>query len=101
MTTEDPSVALPRVLRDLQALPPSPDREAAITKVEAQIQIFGSEESMADAPNLGSGARFKKLLAKVAKKGAKDPGASTAAEGRKKFGAGKSARLAAKNQQSE
>lgn len=56
---------------------------------------------MADTPKLGSGARFKKLVAQVAAKGAKDPKAVAASVGRKKFGAGKFARLAAKKQQSE
>lgn len=57
--------------------------------------------TVADTPKLGSGARFTKLVAQVAAKGAKDPKAVAAAAGRKKFGAGKFARLAAKKQQSE
>lgn len=56
---------------------------------------------MADTPKLGSGARFKKLVAQVAAKGAKDPKALAASIGRKKYGAKKFGRLAAKKQQSE
>jgi hypothetical protein len=48
------------------------------------------------APKLGTGARFKKLSASLAAKGASDPGALAAYIGRKKFGAGKFAKLAAK-----
>ena len=56
---------------------------------------------MADTPKLGSGARFKKLVAQVAAKGAKDPKALAASIGRKKYGATKFGRLAGKKQQSE
>jgi hypothetical protein len=56
---------------------------------------------MATTPKLGSGARFKKLAAQVAAKGAKDPDAVAAAAGRKKYGARPFARRAAKKQQSE
>ena len=51
---------------------------------------------MADTPKLGSGARFKKLVAQVAAKGATDPKALAASIGRKKYGAKKFGRLAAK-----
>lgn len=37
-------------------------------------------------PKLGSGERFKQLKSKLAKKGAKDPGALAAWIGRKKYG---------------
>ena len=50
---------------------------------------------MADTPKLGSGARFKKLVAHVAAKGAKDPKALAASIGRKKYGPKKFGRLAA------
>lgn len=53
---------------------------------------------MAETPKLGSGARFKKLVAKVAAKGAKDPKAVAASIGRKKYGASRFGRLAAKKQ---
>jgi len=96
MTTEDPAIVLPRMLRELQALPPSPDREAAIAKVEGQIQLFGSEEPMAETPRLGTGNRFKKLVAQVAAKGAKADAPPARRSGARRFG-----RLAAKKQQSE
>lgn len=48
------------------------------------------------AAKLGSGKRFADLKAKLANKGAKDPGALAAAIGRAKFGAKKMAALAAK-----
>lgn len=61
-------------------------------------RIRGEENTpMADIPKLGSGARFKKLTAKLAAKG-KAPDAQAAA-GRKK--PSRFARLAAKKQQSE
>lgn len=44
---------------------------------------------------LGSGARFKALKGKLAKKGAKSPGALAAFIGRKKYGAKKFASLGA------
>ena len=47
-------------------------------------------------PKLGSGARFKKLSASLAAKGAKDPGALAAYIGRRKFGKAKFAKIAAK-----
>lgn len=56
---------------------------------------------MADTPKLGSGARFRKLVAQVAAKGAKDPKALAASIGRRKYGAHKFGRLAAKKRQSE
>jgi len=45
---------------------------------------------------LGSGARFKALKKKLAKKGAKSPGALAAWIGRKKYGKSKYAKLSAK-----
>ncbi|MEV4053030.1 hypothetical protein AB0J55_17745 [Amycolatopsis sp. NPDC049688] len=56
---------------------------------------------MADTPKLGSGARFRKLVAQVAAKGADDPKAVAAAAGRKKYGARKFGRLAAKAAKSQ
>ena len=47
-------------------------------------------------PALGTGARFARLKASLAAKGAKDPGALAAYIGRKKFGKGKFTKLAAK-----
>lgn len=48
-------------------------------------------------PPLGSGARFKKLSSKLAKRpGVDNPGALAAYIGRKKFGAKKMARMSAK-----
>lgn len=44
---------------------------------------------------LGSGARFKALKSKLAKKGVRDPGALAASIGRKKYGASKMAKWAA------
>ena len=48
------------------------------------------------APKLGTGARFAKLKASLAAKGAHDPGALAAYIGRKKFGKAKFMKLAAK-----
>ena len=45
---------------------------------------------------LGTGKRFASLKSKLAKKGAKNPGALAAYIGRKKYGAKKMAKLAAK-----
>jgi hypothetical protein len=45
-------------------------------------------------PKLGTGARFRKLTAELAAKGASDPKALAAAIGRRKYGAGKFAALA-------
>lgn len=59
-------------------------------------RIRREENTVATTPKLGSGARFKKLAAQVAAKGAKDPKAVAASIGRKKFGARKFGRLAAK-----
>lgn len=47
-------------------------------------------------PKLGSGARFKNLESKLEKKGVSDPGGLAAYIGRRKYGAGKFAQLAAK-----
>ena len=47
-------------------------------------------------PKLGTGARFRKLSASLAAKGAHDPGALAAYIGRKKFGKAKFAKIAAK-----
>jgi len=54
------------------------------------------DEIEKNKPKLGSGARFKKLSAEVAKEGASDPDAVAAAIGRKKYGAKKFAKLSAK-----
>ena len=51
---------------------------------------------MAKKPKLGTGARFKALKGKLAKKGAKSPGALAAWIGRKKYGAKKMAKMSAK-----
>jgi hypothetical protein len=45
---------------------------------------------------LGSGARFRSLKKSLSKKGIKNPGALAASIGRKKYGAKKMAKLAAK-----
>lgn len=45
-------------------------------------------------PKLGSGARFKSLTKKLAKRGAKNPKALAAYIGRKKYGKKKMAKLA-------
>ena len=44
----------------------------------------------------GGGGRFKKLKAKLAKKGVKNPGGLAASIGRKKYGPKKYAKMAAK-----
>jgi len=54
---------------------------------------IGSERAM---PKLGSGGRFKALKAKLAAKGATNPGALAAYIGRRKYGKAKFAKLAAK-----
>lgn len=46
-------------------------------------------------PKLGSGARFKALSSKLARKGVRDPDALAAAIGRKKYGKAKFQKLAA------
>lgn len=51
---------------------------------------------MTKKPKLGTGARFKALKSKLAKKGAKSPGALAAYIGRKKYGAKKMASMAKK-----
>jgi len=51
---------------------------------------------MAKKPKLGSGARFKALKGKLAKKGARSPGALAAWIGRKKYGKKRFAKLSAK-----
>jgi len=51
---------------------------------------------MAKKAKLGSGARFKALKKKLAKKGAKTPGALAAYIGRKKYGKKRFAKLSAK-----
>ncbi|RSD22001.1 hypothetical protein [Amycolatopsis eburnea] len=51
---------------------------------------------MADTPKLGSGTRFRKLVAQLAAKGTSDPKALAASIGRKKYGAQQFGRLAAK-----
>ncbi|MGH3878055.1 MAG: hypothetical protein ACRDSK_13580 [Actinophytocola sp.] len=50
---------------------------------------------MAKQPKLGTGARFKKLAAKLGAKGAADPKALAAAIGRKKYGKKRFQKLAA------
>ena len=50
-------------------------------------------------PPLGSGKRFKQLVGKLKKRGAKKPKALAAFIGRKKYGAKKMARMAAKGRQ--
>ena len=47
-------------------------------------------------PKLGSGIRFKQLTSKLKKKGVKEPEALAAFIGRKKYGAKKMAKMAAK-----
>lgn len=47
-------------------------------------------------PPLGSGARFRQLKGKLAKRGASNPGALAAYIGRKKYGAKKFSKLSAK-----
>lgn len=46
-------------------------------------------------PKLGEGGRFKAVMEKAKKGGAKDPAAVAAAVGRKKYGAEKMAKMAA------
>lgn len=48
------------------------------------------------APKLGTGARFRKLTGELAASGASDPGALAAYIGRRKYGAGKFGKLAAR-----
>jgi hypothetical protein len=50
----------------------------------------------AKKPKLGTGARFKALKGKLAKKGAKSPGALAAWIGRRKYGPKKFGQLSAK-----
>lgn len=55
-----------------------------------------AKHSKGEQAPLGAGGRFKALAAKLAKRGARDPKALAAAIGRKKFGKGRFAELAAK-----
>jgi len=50
---------------------------------------------------LGTGARFKALKGKLAKKGAKNPGALAAWIGRRKYGKKRFAKLSAKGRKSK
>ena len=50
----------------------------------------------AKKPRLGSGQRFKALKGKLAKRGAKNPGALAAYIGSKKYGKAKMTKLAAR-----
>ena len=52
-------------------------------------------KSKKSKPKLGSGARFKSLKVKLARKGAKNPSALAASIGRKKYGKKKFQKLAA------
>ena len=54
---------------------------------------------MAKFPKLGSGARFKNLANKFAKKGINDPAALAASIGRKKYGNKKMAKMAEKGRE--
>ena len=58
--------------------------------------VAGGDADVSRMARLGSGARFKALKARLAAKGASDPGALAAYIGRKKFGRAKFAGLAAK-----
>jgi phage head maturation protease len=58
--------------------------------------IAGDDQGVSRMAKLGSGGRFKALKAKLAAKGASDPGALAAYIGRKKFGRKKFTALAAK-----
>lgn len=59
---------------------------------KAMKKLYGK-----NVPKLGSGGRFKKLKASIAKKGkVRDPGAVAAAIGRKKYGKKKFQSMAAK-----
>lgn len=58
--------------------------------------IMAHKAKAGKKPKLGSGARFKSLTKKLAKKGVRDPKALAASIGRKKFGAKKMAKMAAK-----
>ena len=51
---------------------------------------------MAKRPKLGTGGRFKSLIGKLTKKGARTPGALAGWIGRRKFGAKKMAKLSAR-----
>ena len=62
----------------------------------ADLNAAGAEFGEANAAQLGSGARFKALVARLRAKGAKNPEALAAAIGRKKFGASKFGQLAGK-----
>jgi hypothetical protein len=61
-----------------------------------QKKLRAAQEKTQKTAKLGSGARFKALEKSVAAGGAKDPAAVAASIGRKKLGAKKMAKLAAK-----
>lgn len=56
----------------------------------------GGKSEPASGDKLGGGGRFKTLKAKLAEKGAENPGAMAAAIGRSKFGSKKMASMAKK-----
>lgn len=58
-------------------------------------RVHGQHQSLRAAAKLGSGARFKKLSASLAAKGAHDPGALAAWIGRRKYGKKRFVKLAA------
>ncbi len=65
-----------------------------INRASVRQQIMKSPKK--PIPPLGSGKRFKSLTRKLKKRGAKNPKALAAFIGRKKYGAKKMAKMAAK-----
>ena len=65
-----------------------------ISRASVRQQIMKAPKKR--KPPLGSGKRFKQLVGKLKKRGAKKPKALAAFIGRKKYGAKKFAKMAAK-----
>ncbi len=71
--------------------------DAAVRLLETDEKVIGRvKKSLDELARLGSGARFKALVTKLRKKGARDPKALAAKIGMKKFGKEQFQKLAAK-----
>jgi hypothetical protein len=66
-----------------------------VSRASVRQQIMKAPKKKRKPP-LGSGKRFKQLVGKLKKRGAKKPKALAAFIGRKKYGAKKMAKMAAK-----
>lgn len=83
MTTEDPAAALPRLLRELQSLPQSTDRDVAIARVKSQMVTLGVTIAKADDGG-GAGARGETPAGRTGPAGSRPGGGP--AQGRDRAG---------------